>query len=160
MSGLTLGSLKTRIYRGIAARRDHWGITLAANAARSFLGAYGNNDYSHTSNGEQRVLSSLPPNLVVTAFDVGANEGPWTAMLLDAQPSAQVHCFEIVPSTAAALARRFEGRPSVTINAVGLGSKRRHRERVSGSEPLLHEHHCGPTRTSRTDDAHGADRRR
>ena len=68
------------------------------------------------------MLDSLPPNRVATAFDVGANEGPWTAMLLHAQPSAHVHCFEIVPAAATVLARRFECTQSVTVNAVGLGS--------------------------------------
>ena len=54
-------------------------------------------------------------------FDVGANEGDWILGVAPLVPHAALHCFELVPDTAAKLAERtYALGDRVHINAVGL----------------------------------------
>jgi len=53
-------------------------------------------------------------------FDVGANRGDWTALVLEANASAAVHCFEICTQTYEQLYARFSGYPGVDLNSIGL----------------------------------------
>ncbi|MEI5681516.1 MULTISPECIES: FkbM family methyltransferase [unclassified Mesorhizobium] len=48
-----------------------------------------------------------------TIFDVGANVGQTTAVLLEAFPGAQIHAFEPFPASAAKLKARFRNQPRV-----------------------------------------------
>ena len=80
-----------------------------------------NFNYDHETNGERWLLEKLTRNNVLrTAFDVGANQGDWTGLLLRLNPSARVHCFEISPPTFEKLRTRVGAVPNVTLNPVGL----------------------------------------
>jgi len=83
----------------------------------------GDNNSDLLINGESRLLRHyLPGTGVCTVFDIGANHGQWCRQVLEAQPLAQVHCFE--PSTKAfkkLLANNFP--PNVICNNIGLGSQ-------------------------------------
>lgn len=54
-------------------------------------------------------------------FDVGANIGEWSEMVLKLWPAAHIHAFEIVPKTAVSLKKRFGYDDQVTVNVFGLG---------------------------------------
>jgi FkbM family methyltransferase len=80
-----------------------------------------NFNYDHETNGERWLLEKLTRNDVLRiAFDIGANRGDWTALLLRLNPSARAHCFEICPPTFEKLRTRLAKSPNVTLNAVGL----------------------------------------
>lgn len=61
----------------------------------------------------------LGPQSVV--LDVGGFEGNWAAEV-HRQTGARVHVFEPHPGFAAAIARRFQGNPAITVHDVALGS--------------------------------------
>lgn len=87
----------------------------------------GYNNYDPEWNGEYRALleylneSMRKPEPVV--FDVGANEGAFTAKVLEAAAGAKIHAFEPNPPTAQRLRLRFQGREQVRINSIGLSDK-------------------------------------
>jgi len=115
-------------------------------------------------NGEARILrqcrSYLGPSPV--AFDVGSNRGDWTAELLRLIPGSRVHCFEIVPATAAKTANRFLGDTRVTSNSIGLSSESgdaivtvfNDSDAVSSIKPLAWNPHTQPVicRVAKGDD--------
>ena len=92
----------------------------AARAARSYTEMIENRDYGLRTNGEQWLLRQIAATRPDVVFDVGANIGDWTAEVRAAVPTARVHAFEIVPATAAQLARRFAADPAVTLVRAGL----------------------------------------
>lgn len=90
------------------------------------LSAYGyNNSENMKSGGEtffvERILTHLNPRV---AFDVGANVGNYSRMLLKALPDAEVHAFEPLQEPFAKLSElsvEFDGR-SIPIN-LGVGNR-------------------------------------
>jgi FkbM family methyltransferase len=82
---------------------------------------YENNVDIHT-NGELWLLEEVAPDIRI-AFDVGANVGDWTALLLSrARQLTRVYAFEPSrPAFARLLARSFP--PSVSQHRMGLSSK-------------------------------------
>jgi FkbM family methyltransferase len=72
-------------------------------------------------NGEQRFVRTYAGRCNVV-FDVGACHGEWTRYVLQANPAAQVHCFEPVAATFDALvASGFP--PQVVCNRFGLSDE-------------------------------------
>jgi FkbM family methyltransferase len=65
-------------------------------------------------------LAGFHPSVV---FDVGANVGDWSMLARNALPDAQLHAFEIVESTYAALHDRFAGKAGMVLNNFGLSDK-------------------------------------
>lgn len=59
-------------------------------------------------------------------FDVGANEGDHTALILGILPSAQCHLFEPNPHTFTRLNKRFAECSNVTLNQKGVGARSQH----------------------------------
>jgi FkbM family methyltransferase len=82
---------------------------------------YENNADFHT-NGEKRILDEVSPHIEI-AFDVGAHEGEWTALLLSLAPNiSNIYTFE--PSKAnfsRLIARRFP--PCVACQPIALSSR-------------------------------------
>ena len=76
------------------------------------------------SNGELDVMrGQLSGRAHPVAFDVGANCGDWTAAVIQANPSAEVHAFEPSAATFATLqSRNFP--PNVVLNKIGVGVER------------------------------------
>jgi FkbM family methyltransferase len=86
----------------------------------------GYNNYAPEWNGEYRVLAQVLAEIGHTrpvVFDVGANEGDFTARVLELCPDAEVHAFEPNPPTYARLERQFAHRPQVHLHALGLSEK-------------------------------------
>lgn len=93
---------------------------LAKKSAR-FLDRFENaDDHSFDSNGERFVLQRWSRFGFGCIFDVGANVGEWTKLARAAFPDAVIHCFEILPSTAAELRARMAGDTGVIVNDFGL----------------------------------------
>lgn len=79
------------------------------------------------TNGEKYVLKAIANQLkftdTITIMDVGANIGEWTSMASSILPSAKIHSFEIVDSTAELMRRNIGSNPNVIINNCGLADK-------------------------------------
>lgn len=77
-------------------------------------------NYDHITNGERWLLAALArKGRLGTVFDVGANRGDSTASVLEVNPQATVHCFEICKPTFETLSKRFS-KGNVILNPCGL----------------------------------------
>lgn len=79
--------------------------------------------YDWHYNGENWLLNRLAVFRPSVVFDVGANVGDWSALACTALPESQIHAFEIVEGTYAALRDRFAGSSGVVLNNFGLSDK-------------------------------------
>jgi len=61
----------------------------------------------------------LPQDAVI--FDLGGHVGDWSAKLLENHPTATIYVFEVIPSYAAQLRRRFASTRAVKVCEFGLG---------------------------------------
>lgn len=85
----------------------------------------GYHNYCPERNGEYRILAEVLQQCAVEppiVFDVGANEGAFTARTQKLCPSAQVYAFEPNPPTYARLAARFADCDRVHVHALGLSA--------------------------------------
>jgi FkbM family methyltransferase len=96
-----------------------------ARNCRRFINYYENLEYDPDLNGERVVLERIAATgcHVTCVFDVGANVGVWTLMAHHAFPAAAIHCFEILPRTAAKLRANTELLPHVIVNEIGLSDR-------------------------------------
>lgn len=76
-----------------------------------------------TENGEQALLDRLAPLGFRMLFDVGANVGTWSTHALQVFPEANLHAFEIVPDTFAALRSRLPVVERIRLNPFGLSDQ-------------------------------------
>jgi FkbM family methyltransferase len=97
------------------------------NSCRDYAFRFdGDNDWDSFTNGEVRTLRTLIPDCRVV-FDVGANRGDWTELVLTLNPALELHAFE--PGMAAFQALAAKPLPaSVRRNNVGLGELEEHRK--------------------------------
>lgn len=84
-----------------------------------------NLNYNTESNGEGWLIRTLAKHgLLGTVFDVGANHGDWASLVLQANPAAAIHCFEICQPTfqklSAHLSKNGNDRPKLFLNPFGL----------------------------------------
>lgn len=115
-------------YRGLKAPvrpfvRRHWRnplLATSADVARRYLAIYENNDHNLRRNGEQQVIQRLRPFSPIVAMDVGAFEGTWTDLALDALPDISIHAFEPSPAVARHLADRIAEEKRVTLHRMAL----------------------------------------
>jgi FkbM family methyltransferase len=91
-----------------------------------------NNNADFHTNGENRFLKSFLKkyqNSEVTLFDVGANVGKYSEMLLkyctDYNIRYRIFIFEPVRASLAVLREKFAGDPGIIINAFGLSDERK-----------------------------------
>lgn len=85
--------------------------------------AFENHDFNFTTNGEARLLQHLGAffqNPVV--FDVGANCGDWSELVLTHIQFPMLHAFELCPPTFGKLKQRLLGKPNVFLNDIGLSN--------------------------------------
>ena len=87
---------------------------------------FGNPDSKY--NGENRFLANIARQAnssrregKYVVFDLGANEGNFTAEVLERIPNAEVHCFEPNPRTFKRLQARFAGESRVILNELAVG---------------------------------------
>lgn len=98
--------------------------TLLVEVCRSFIDANeGQNNFEFQTNGERFLLEKfLTDRMPHVVFDVGAHRGDWAALVLDINPSIELHCFE--PGSAAFDELQSRDWPSnVRLNNFGLGSE-------------------------------------
>lgn len=110
-----------KIAQFITRRRHHPVVRQAVHWARRVIDAAdnsGNGDMA--ANGEIHVLNAIGHLAPACIFDVGCNRGDWAAAAAMHCPSARIHGFEAVPSTARHCSERFKDDPRVRINAHGL----------------------------------------
>lgn len=103
-------TLSTYRGTGFADRAEAW--------AGTFHRALNNENYDMATNGELRVLRLIAETRPKVIFDVGANVGEWSAVATQLCPGAQIHAFEVVPSTFDHLAQNVP--PQVILNSFGL----------------------------------------
>lgn len=92
-------------------------------AWRLYAWAENLNDSQPDRNGEAYFVSNLPlPSQagIFTAFDVGANVGDYSQMLLSRIPNAEVHLFDPMPGCIAHLRELFAERRNVFLNEVAV----------------------------------------
>ena len=87
--------------------------------------SYDNFDYDSHTNGEFFVLKCLADRGtdIKTMFDVGANTGTWSLMAHDMFPNAEIHSFEIMPSTCEELRENVDQKENIIVNEFGLLDK-------------------------------------
>ncbi|MCP4589392.1 MAG: FkbM family methyltransferase [bacterium] len=99
-------------------------MRLIARKCSRFLECYENAaEYAFRRNGEQFVLRALEPLGIRCVLDVGANVGDWAMLAGECLPCAAIHCFEIIPDTAAQLQRRTTSISRITVNDFGLSNQ-------------------------------------
>lgn len=76
-------------------------------------------------NGEHNLLNVLKSKGFVPRiiFDIGANEGRWSAKVGEMWPQADVHMFEPMPAIAQRLMLRFADRDRFQVHAVAVGGE-------------------------------------
>lgn len=95
---------------------------------RVVIGGLGYVNGDTMRNGERHCLSQWATARrragggTAVVFDVGANEGHFTAAVLSLVDDVRVHCFEPNPETHARLAARFAGDARVIVNHCGVGA--------------------------------------
>ncbi len=122
MAQQKLGMLGSVLFR-IADCRRSLPIRILAHGCQGFLRCYNNVNYDSNRNGEARVLRLLGARSIGCIFDVGANVGDWLSIARQGCPSADIHCFEIIPDTFSTLQQRHSSTPAVTLNLVGLAEQ-------------------------------------
>lgn len=70
-----------------------------AGVCRRYLAWHGDFSYDLRTNGERFVLERLSKFQPQVIFDVGANVGDWSITARELCPCAEIHAFEIAPST-------------------------------------------------------------
>jgi len=118
---IRLRDAKRRLSYSIARQRGRRLPDFAARCARRFLLAYENvGNYRIDRNGERRVLTIIARHSPSVVFDVGANVGQWSSVAVELLRNADIHAFELVPTTARALTERFADEARVHTNGFGL----------------------------------------
>lgn len=94
-----------------------------AQFCQQFVHVYKGWNYNLEVNGERWLLRQMAAFKPSTVFDVGSNQGDWTAAVLAEIPTATVHAFEIIEETSVALAKRLEGELRAVVNRFGLSDR-------------------------------------
>lgn len=93
----------------------------------------GENNCAIETNGEMSALTKYLNEKSPVIFDVGANLGDWTKIVLQINPSSQIHAFEPSKKTFAMLAANNFAE-NVRLNNFGLGSESGQREFFSAGD--------------------------
>lgn len=105
----------------IARNRKLSLVSFAARKCARFIELYENgNNYDFETNGEYGLLRRLAPVNPSCVFDVGANVGDWAQFASGVFPNATIHCFEVMPATAAQLIANVGSSEKIIVNKFGL----------------------------------------
>jgi len=80
------------------------------------------NNGDENTNGEAFLIRMVAPKLRVV-FDIGANLGNWSSLILAVNPACQVYAFEASPATFANLKRRYAGHSQMKLLQIGIGDR-------------------------------------
>jgi FkbM family methyltransferase len=121
---LSLRKLQRDEVEGIAYHFRESGGSAAIDVmelfAKEFVRPSRGDIYNAKTNGEQRLVEATGDLDFRTIFDVGANVGGWTKLAHDHHSHAQIHSFEIVPSTFATLTMELQGLDRIVLNPLGM----------------------------------------
>lgn len=99
-----------------------WPAAARLNKALLYLSsrALGFHNYSSANvSGETRIINErVPRNGAPVIFDVGANNGDWSALVLKANGLAKIHAFEPQPALAAHMESAY---PAIAVNNLAVG---------------------------------------
>jgi len=99
-----------------------WPAAARLNKALFYLSSRGLGFHNYSSpgvSGETRIVSDrVRQTGAPVVFDVGANNGDWSALVLKTNKLAKIHAFEPQPSLAAHIAATY---PSISINNLAVG---------------------------------------
>jgi FkbM family methyltransferase len=101
-------------------------VRRVAKFSNWYLKAYWNEKfYDMEHNGELRLIKYWSETIGTShdasvVFDVGAHMGEYSLRLLSLKPSAQIHCFEIVPRVREMLQIQVAKHPNIIVNEFGL----------------------------------------
>ena len=99
-----------------------WPAAARFNKAIFYLSSRGLGFHNYSSqgiSGELRILNELIRNIASpVVFDVGANNGDWSALALKANRLARIHAFEPQAALAAHIAATY---PAIAINTLAVG---------------------------------------
>jgi len=100
---------------------------IARNCDRFLKHFWNESNWDFALNGEALVVHSLSQawgKRRVRVFDVGANRGEWSSMILGKFPEVELHSFEIVPDTFERTRQALEALPGpgqmLRLNPIGL----------------------------------------
>jgi tRNA1(Val) A37 N6-methylase TrmN6 len=99
-------------------------------AWRVFNNIENNGNCSFNSNGEKVFIENLFKTFKTSGgkiiFDIGANVGEYSSMLLDAarmhKVEIEIHLFEPTKSCFEALSKKFEARKNIVLNNFGISN--------------------------------------
>jgi len=80
------------------------------------------NNGDESTNGEAFLIRIVAPKLRVV-FDIGANLGTWSSLVLAVNPTCTVYAFEASPTTFANLKGRYAGHSHVKLFQTGIGDR-------------------------------------
>ncbi len=98
-------------------------FSLLDKAALVFHSLYENNNYDPNYNGERWLLHrirKLNPQII---FDVGANKGTYSQIILRECPNAQIYAFEPIPEVFTSLKNNIAGQSNIKIFKEALSDK-------------------------------------
>jgi FkbM family methyltransferase len=121
---MTSSQLSHAIWHFIQSHRRNPAIRALAHMGRYLHRAYEHPGYDIAINGEAALLRfvSREPGFH-RLFDVGANQGDWTAIASDCFPNGEVHAFEIAEPTFHRLQARLGRQANVILNNCGLADR-------------------------------------
>ena len=80
------------------------------------------NNGDESTNGEAFLIRLVAPKLRVV-FDIGANLGTWSSLVLAVNPKCNVYAFEASPATFTNLKKRYSGHSQVQLFQSGVGDR-------------------------------------
>ena len=90
------------------------------NLAKKYISIYENSNNDHNTNGELRIIKILSKYNPQVVFDVGANVGDWSCIVLSSFPKASIHSFEPIPEIFQTLNTRLSSHKRLQLNNFGL----------------------------------------
>ncbi len=103
---------------------------IARNCDRYLKHFWNESNWEFSTNGEDFVVQTLSRawvNRRVRVFDVGANRGEWSSMILGRFPEVELHSFEIVPDTFERTRQALESatgpKQTLKLNPIGLSDR-------------------------------------
>jgi len=116
--------MRHRVSRFLAQHRRSALVSKVGRILRFFYLGYENLDYDPLTNGEAfvaKVVGAHSDHGVV--FDVGANQGDWSAMAAPFFCNGKIIAFEVIPSVFERLLRHCRDYPNVSPHHLGLSDR-------------------------------------
>lgn len=107
-------TLKSRLSKAWANPNE-----VLVKALQGWINSLRGYSYDFGKNGEKAMLQKLQNLEINTLFDVGSNIGEWSLVAVKFFPRAQIHAFELSPTTFRTLKNNLQ-ETSVVLNNLGM----------------------------------------